>query len=645
VLLALLENPGELVGRDELRARLWDGEVSGDFEQGLNRAVNRVRQVLCDSATRPRYIETLPGRGYRFVGEVEPAAQATVVKAPRRRQALAIWVAAVAVAAMAFGLWQSWPAAVPVLRSRRLTTDNYNKMPPALSDGTRIYFLASRAGEQFLAQIPAKGGEPTKLPITLPGPSCNLQDLSPDGQEILLTAGAPIDRKPTLPLWTLQIGDGTARRVGTVPAISAAYSQNGEVAFVTESEVWVVPRRGSARRVVELKDSVLGAVYWEPKGQIIRFSRRNPLSSNSSAWEIREDGTNLRPVRPEWQATGREPLGWTPDKRLELFAAEGGFWIAAKGWPAFRQVDSPPIRATGDEQEFLDRARVPSSVSFPAIGIDRLGELQRFDTSTKQWLPLLDGISAEAAEYSRDGRRVVYVSYPQQTLWVREADGKRPIQLTSPPMAAGYPHWSPDGKEVLFDAQETPTQPTKLYVVDSDGGGVRPAVPRDAGSQGDATWSPDGKKLLFGLNGRSTRESVYIRMAEPETLSVTKFPGSEGMFGPRWSPDGKMVVALEWEGRRRLMLYRFETHSWTPIWQERADWPTWNLDSKSLVFRANDALVRLRVDQRGAEPVAAINGAELGGFSHAIGIAPDGSSTRTLNRDSRQVYELIFERR
>jgi hypothetical protein len=55
--------------------------------------------------------------------------------------------------------------------------------------------------------------------------------------------------------------------------------------------------------------------------------------------------------------------------------------------------------------------------------------------------------------------------------------------------------------------------------------------------------------------------------------------------------------------------------------------------------------MRLRVDRSRAEPVAAMSGAEVGGFSHAIGIAPDGSSTRTLNRDSRQVYELLFERR
>ena len=76
-----------------------------------------------------------------------------------------------------------------------------------------------------------------------------------------------------------------------------------------------------------------------------------------------------------------------------------------------------PQRATEDEPGFAERVR--SSVSFPAIGIDRLAELQHYEAATKQEMPLLDGISAEAAEYTRDGRRVVYLSYPQHSLGTR----------------------------------------------------------------------------------------------------------------------------------------------------------------------------------------------------------------------------------
>ena len=73
--MALLENPGILVTRDELRERLWSKDTFVDFEHGLNAAVTRLRQALGDSAEQPRYIETLAKRGYRFCGSVEQAVE------------------------------------------------------------------------------------------------------------------------------------------------------------------------------------------------------------------------------------------------------------------------------------------------------------------------------------------------------------------------------------------------------------------------------------------------------------------------------------------------------------------------------------------------------------------------------------------
>src|SRR6202047_4351835 len=71
ILALLLSKPGELVTREELRGRLWPGDTFVDFNHGLNAAVNKLRDVLCDSADTPKYIETLPRRGYRFVAPVE----------------------------------------------------------------------------------------------------------------------------------------------------------------------------------------------------------------------------------------------------------------------------------------------------------------------------------------------------------------------------------------------------------------------------------------------------------------------------------------------------------------------------------------------------------------------------------------------
>src|SRR5512142_979991 len=72
VLAVLLEHPGQVVTREELRQRLWRNEVFVDFEKGVNTAVGRLREALNDSAEHPRFIETLPKRGYRFIADIYP---------------------------------------------------------------------------------------------------------------------------------------------------------------------------------------------------------------------------------------------------------------------------------------------------------------------------------------------------------------------------------------------------------------------------------------------------------------------------------------------------------------------------------------------------------------------------------------------
>src|SRR5260370_6769917 len=92
VLAALLERAGEVVTREQLQQKLWPADTLVDFEHGLNKAINRIREALCDSASTPRFLETLPRRGYRFIAQVEevvplaappePPANATVSATP-----------------------------------------------------------------------------------------------------------------------------------------------------------------------------------------------------------------------------------------------------------------------------------------------------------------------------------------------------------------------------------------------------------------------------------------------------------------------------------------------------------------------------------------------------------------------------------
>src|SRR6476620_6475998 len=106
ILGALLERPGDPVSRGDLRSRLWPGATAGDFEHGLNAAVNKLRQALGDSADQPRYVETLPGLGYRFVAPVYPVGvpvlelvRPTTIPKPeplRSSRKFSLWIGAMA---------------------------------------------------------------------------------------------------------------------------------------------------------------------------------------------------------------------------------------------------------------------------------------------------------------------------------------------------------------------------------------------------------------------------------------------------------------------------------------------------------------------------------------------------------------------
>jgi DNA-binding winged helix-turn-helix (wHTH) protein/tetratricopeptide (TPR) repeat protein len=163
ILLTLLESPGSLVTREELRSRLWDSATFVAFEHGLNSAIKRLRDVLCDSVDHPRYIETVPGEGYRFIASVErlgpvlapsvaavqPASPTAPSAArdqhPARRKTW-LWVtgvaAAVILAVMAVSFRNWAPLHKPTLKSQApdwvLIANFENRTGDTVLDGTLV---------------------------------------------------------------------------------------------------------------------------------------------------------------------------------------------------------------------------------------------------------------------------------------------------------------------------------------------------------------------------------------------------------------------------------------------------------------------------------------------------------------------------
>ena len=154
ILAALIRQPGAVVSRDEFHRQLWNGTTFVDFEQGLNAAMNRLRQVLGDSADQPRYIETEPGRGYRFIAQVQGdvpkpivvmatkiAPEVAPVIVPERRRGLQWWLAAAGVlAGLAGGYFfnaRPRPVAETLQFSQNIATSPVNCAPTSPRAATR----------------------------------------------------------------------------------------------------------------------------------------------------------------------------------------------------------------------------------------------------------------------------------------------------------------------------------------------------------------------------------------------------------------------------------------------------------------------------------------------------------------------------
>ena len=176
LLTALLERPGQVVTRDELRARLWRDDTFVDFEHGLNAAVNRLRDALGDSAQAPRFVETLPGRGYRFIQAVEAVPEPAADRAgaePLARRSWAPWAIAcaliLAASVLSIRLWPTGPVDEPVRFAVTLPAGVSLDAAPvgtaiALSpDGRQVAFVANSAGrltQLWLRRLDALSAQP-----------------------------------------------------------------------------------------------------------------------------------------------------------------------------------------------------------------------------------------------------------------------------------------------------------------------------------------------------------------------------------------------------------------------------------------------------------------------------------------------------
>jgi Tol biopolymer transport system component len=163
----------------------------------------------------------------------------------------------------------------------------------------------------------------------------------------------------------------------------------------------------------------------------------------------------------------------------------------------------------------------------------------------------------------------------------------------------------------------------------------------------DPTWSPDGNSLIFG--GILWSAQAHISSLDLRTGRVSTIPGSEGLFSPRISPDGRFIVAIDAPASRKFSLFDQQTQKWSELLNtgNAVGWPVWSTNSKSVyVFdfadRHRPAVYRVRIADRNVERIASFEIPEglTGYWVGWAGMAPDGSPLTLRDLSIHEIYAL-----
>jgi len=613
---------------------------------------------------------------------------ADLARGARRRavRLVLIFASAFVVAGLAAVVWYLYRPLPPtrIADFMQITHDGHEKAIVG-TDGNRIYL--NQRSPRAIEQVSARGGEIDRIPVSIPA-LVGMWSVSPDGSSFLL--GANEERNAEQILWDVRALGGPARRLGEVSG-SATYSPDGEsiaystpdgniilaqtsgtgqrklvslgriptalvwspdgksIAYLTDGkDIFVLQVEGSEARKLPSPGGSLSDIVWSPDGKRLRFTR------DSVFWEISSDGTGLHPLFPDWKASWSQCCGsWTADGNFFIFLS-GEPWTQ-KGSELFarderhnwlRQVPTMPVQLTSGPVRWDPPIAGKDAKKFFAPAETDRGELARWDAQSHVFEPFLGGISGEGVTFSRDGREIAYVSYPEGDLWKANADGSNRQQLTGQNLNVYLPRWSSDGTQILYVA--SPGDHTELFVISSQGGAPQRLFPADNIPRDDADWSSDGKQIVFDSpGGWNPKSAVYL--LDIPSKKVTTVPGSVGLFSPRWSPDGRFIAANSSLDSRSLSIFDVQKKQWSKVFDKfEISFPEWSRDNQFIYFwHGNDdehGLYRVRVAGGKPERIANLKDVHLTGWMNMwIGLDPSNNPLILRDAGTLDVWALTLD--
>jgi Tol biopolymer transport system component/DNA-binding winged helix-turn-helix (wHTH) protein len=687
ILTVLLENAGEVVSREELQLRIWGPDVVVDFEHSLGSAIKKVREALGDSADNPRFIQTLSRRGYRFIAPVWPSnmpvelvsqsASVTPVESglqgesprsdmtvsahigstaqvrPKSKLVLLTFGLGVTVAAATYSVWLVQPRSTPPLRMSQITQEgrvytsvdtSFESFPATVTDGTRLFTSSIEQGHDVLSEVTIFTGEIRILPLLDEIGSPEINDISPDGNQLLVHSH--LSAEPEKPLWIVPINGGSAFRVSSILAHDATWMPDGRnILYASGNQLAMVSlETGKSTPFATIPGRAFW-LRWSPNGKLLRFTLIDSVNHASSLWEISGSQHTARSVLKASGSSPNECCGvWTASGKLFVFQADSGGRTDL--WMLKGAATSDPVRVTNGPLHYEAPAAGRKADEIFFVAHDYHSRLEKYDSQQKEFAPLQGFLShADHVSFSRDRQSVVWVD-PVGLLWRAKVDGTDRVQLTPESMRVFLASWSPDGHQLALMARY-PGQTWQIFLVNADGGRPERLLKED-GNVADPSFSPDGKSIVFGgvpdfMGQGGTPRSVKV--LDLPSGRISELPHSEELFSPRWSPDGHYIAALTLD-QQKVMLYDVAAQTWKTLAVTSAADPVWAPDGKAIYIHAYMApstpICRIGVPDGRIEEIASLKSLPVGTISRYFfsGIAADNSPLVHAETDSSNLYTM-----
>ena len=530
-LILMLEHHGEVVTREELRRALWPDQNWGDLDHRLNKTINRIRDALGDSADTPRFIETLPRIGYRFLVPVAPPQTEAPTPPmpvpqqpdPRPRHHR--------------GVLPGWPLAAAIL------------VAVALAVPAAFRAFAKRSGP------PLSGFEATPLTTFLG--SERYPSFSPDGSQVAFAWDG--EAQKTFHIFVIKVNPGAPRQLtsGSAKDYGPAWSpDNRTIAFLRESragsaEVRLIQSDGTGERKVAdlVPASTDHPLSWTKDPHWLVVSANSAGDGPPALFLLStETGERRRITSPPLQSGGDLSPAISPDGRMLAFTR-----ATTTAWRDIFVVPlSPDLSPTVEPFRVTNLRRVIDSVTwtangrslyFPA-GATLAGVRFLFRVNASPGVEnggfLETGIEGSDPAVSPTSPELAYVrnNIEQTSIWRVQVSEHPPgpsrwLRLMSSTRRDFTADISPNGKELVFSSDRS--GPTEIWVSNLDGSDLRRITSLGASPR----WSPDGRRVAFESTSDGQSEICEIDVQTGTKLRLTNDPGAD--IYPSWSRDGKFV--------------------------------------------------------------------------------------------------------